>query len=148
VALRARLLLAALLLSLTIAGTAACGSDGGRVTVRPHESGASGAGEPSGTSPVTSGGVADCGQILKTYGQLATTALKGRDAAASAEQTLAGIANELPADLQGDLAVVADAFGQIASKGVIDGASALTSSAFVTANRHILGYLRDDCLPG
>ena len=44
--------------------------------------------------------------------------------------------------------MVADAFGQIAAKGVVDGASALTSSRFVKANQHILDYLRHDCLPG
>jgi hypothetical protein len=74
--------------------------------------------------------------------------VKGKDAAASAQKALDDLATKLPADLQGDLAVVADAFGQIAAKGVVDGASALTSSEFVTANEHILGYLRDDCLPG
>ena len=74
--------------------------------------------------------------------------MKGKDAAASAKKTLDDLAAKLPADLQGDLAVVADAFGQIAANGVVDGASALTSSEFVKANEHILGYLRDDCLPG
>jgi hypothetical protein len=140
--------LLALLLPLAVAGLVACGSDHGSVGVRPPTSG-----EPSGTAggsgpSATDGGLADCGEILKAYAQLATTAVKGKDAAASAGKTLADLAAKLPADLQGDLAVVADAFGQIAAKGVVDGASALTSSEFVKANEHILGYLRDDCLPG
>lgn len=148
----ARSVLFALVLPLAAAGLVACGSDQGNVGVRPPSSGATG--EPSGTSgggsgaSGTDGGLADCGEIFKAYGQLATTAVKGKDAAASAEKTLDDLASKLPADLQGDLAVVADAFGQIAEKGVVDGASALTSSEFVKANEHILGYLRDDCLPG
>jgi hypothetical protein len=142
----------ALVLPLAAAGLVACGSDHGSVDVRPPSSG--GTGEPSdtaagGSGPSgTGGGLADCGEILKAYGQLAATAVKGKDAAASAEKTLDDLATKLPADLKGDLAVVADAFGQIAAKGVVDGASALTSTEFVTANEHILGYLRDDCLPG
>lgn len=140
----ARSLLLALVLPLAAAGLVACGSDHGSVGVRPPTSSATG--EPGGTA--ADGGLADCGEILKAYGQLATTAVKGKDAAASAEKTLDDLATKLPADLQGDLAVVADAFGQIAAKGVVDGASALTSSEFVKANEHILGYLRDDCLPG
>ena len=148
----ARSVLLALLLPLAAAGLVACGSDQGNVGVRPPSSGVTG--EPSGTAgggsgpSGTDGGLADCGEILKAYGQLATTALKGKDAATSAEKTLDDLATKLPADLQADLAVVADAFGQIAAKGVVDGASALTSSEFVKANEHILGYLRDDCLPG
>jgi hypothetical protein len=145
----ARSVLLALLVPLATTGLVACGSDQGNVGVRPPSSGATG--EPSGTaggSSGTDGGLADCGEILKAYGQLATTAVKGKDAAASAEKTLDDLATKLPADLQADLAVVADAFGQIAAKGVVDGASALTSSEFVKANEHILGYLRDDCLPG
>jgi hypothetical protein len=147
----ARSVLLALVLPLAAAGLSACGSDQGHVSVRPPGSGATG--EPSGTvggsgSSGTDGGLADCGEILKSYGQLAATAGKGKDAAASAQKILDDLAAKLPADLQGDLAVVADAFGQIAAKGVVDGASALTSSEFVTANEHILGYLRDDCLPG
>ena len=147
----ARSVLLALVLPLAAAGVSACGSDHGKVAVRPPGSGATG--EPSGTaggsgSSGTDGGLADCGEILKAYGQLAATAVKGKDAAASAQKALDDLATKLPADLQGDLAVVADAFGQIAAKGVVDGASALTSSEFVKANEHILGYLRDDCLPG
>ena len=147
-----RPLLLAILLPVAAAGLVACGSDHS-VGVRPPTSGATGGGEPSGTAggggpSATDGGLADCGEILKAYGQLAATAAKGKDAAASAEKTLDDLATKLPADLQDDLAVVADAFGQIASKGVVDGASALTTSEFVKANEHILGYLRDDCLPG
>ena len=147
----ARPVVFALILPFAVAGLVACGSDHGSVNVRPSASGAQG--EPSGTAggsgpSATDGGLADCGEILKAYGQLAATAVKGKDAAASAEKTLEGLAAKLPADLQGDLAVVAHAFGQIAAKGVVDGASSLTSSDFVTANEHILGYLRDDCLPG
>jgi hypothetical protein len=147
----ARSALLALLLPVAVAGFGACGSDHGSVGVRPPTSSATGepsgtAGEPSGTAG--DGGLADCGEILKAYAQLATTAVKGKGAAASAEKTLADVAAKLPADLQGDLAVVGDAFGQIAAKGVVDGASALTSSKFVKANEHILGYLRHDCLPG
>ena len=59
-----------------------------------------------------------------------------------------GLADELPEDLQDDLAVVADAFGAIAEEGVVDGGSELTTSEFREANQNILGYLRDDCLPG
>jgi hypothetical protein len=140
----ARPALLALLLSVAAAGFGACGSDHGSVGVRPPTSSATG--EPGGTA--ADGGLADCGEILKAYAQLATTAVKGKGAAASAEKTLADLAAKLPSDLQGDLAVVADAFGQIAAKGVVDGASALTSSKFAKANEHILGYLRDDCLPG
>ena len=144
-------MLFALVLPLAAVGLVTCGSDHGSVDVRPPSSG--GTGEPSGTASRsgpsgTGGGLADCGEILKAYGQLAATAVKGKDAAASAGKTLDDLATKLPADLQGDLAVVADAFGQIAAKGVVDGASALTSSEFVKANEHILGYLRDDCLPG
>ena len=147
----ARPVLLALVLPLAAAGLVACGSDHGRVGVRPPSSGVTG--EPSATGgdagpSATDGGLADCGEILKAYAQLAATAVKGKDAAASAEKTLADLAPKLPADLQDDLAVVGDAFGQIAAKGVVDGASALTASDFVTANEHILGYLRDDCLPG
>jgi hypothetical protein len=151
----ARSVLLALLVPLAASGLVACGNDHGRVSVRPPSSGANG--EPSGTagggsgssgSSGVGGGLADCGEILKAYGQLAATALKGKEAAASAEKTLDALAAELPADLQDDLAVVADAFGQIAAKGVVEGASALTSSEFVKANEHLLGYLRDDCLPG
>ena len=148
----ARSVLLARLLPLAAVGLVACGRDQGNVGVRPPGSGATG--EPSGTAgggsgpSGTDGGLADCGEILKAYGQLAATAVKGEDAAASAEKTLDDLATKLPAALQADLAVVADAFGQIAAKGVVDGASALTSSEFVKANEHILGYLRDDCLPG
>jgi hypothetical protein len=145
----ARSALLALVLPVAVAGLGGCGSDHGRVGVRPPTSGATGepsgtAGEPSGTD----GGLADCSDILTAYARLATTAAKGKDAAASAEKTLADVAAKLPADLQADLAVVGDAFGQIAAKGVVDGASALTSSRFVKANQHILDYLRHDCLPG
>jgi len=142
--------LLAILLPVAAAGLVACGNDH-RVGVRPPTSGVTG--EPSGTTGSTGpsgtdGGLADCGEILKAYAQLAASAAKGKDAAASAEKTLDDLAAKLPANLQDDLAVVADAFGQIASKGVVEGASALTTSEFVKANEHILGYLRDDCLPG
>jgi hypothetical protein len=145
-----RPVLLAVLLPVAVAGLVACGSDHS-VGVRSPTSGVTG--EPSGTNggsgpSATDGGLADCGEILKAYAQLAATAAKGKDAAASAQKTLDDLAAKLPADLQDDLAVVADAFGQIAAKGVVDGASALTTSEFVKANEHILGYLRDDCLPG
>ena len=59
-----------------------------------------------------------------------------------------GLADELPDDLQDDLAVVADAFGAIAEQGVVEGGRELATSEFREANENILGYLRDDCLPG
>ena len=116
----ARPVLLALVLPLAAAGLVACGSDHGRVGVRPPTSGVTG--EPSATGgdagpSATDGGLADCGEILKAYAQLAATAVKGKDAAASAEKTLADLAPKLPADLQDDLAVVGDAFGQIAAQG-------------------------------
>jgi hypothetical protein len=92
--------------------------------------------------------VADCAEILKAYANLAVSALKGKDAAASARDTLNGLKSKLPSDLQGDLTVVGDAFGNIAENGVVSGSAALTSSEFVEANKNILSYLRDDCLPG
>ena len=108
-----------------------------------------GSGEPSGSAPSgTDGGLADCAEIFKAYASLAATAVKGEDAAAAAEKTLNGLKSKLPSDLQDDLAVVADAFGAIADKGVVDGSAALRSSAFVEASENIVGYLRDDCLPG
>jgi hypothetical protein len=146
----ARSALLALVLPVAVAGFGGCGGDHGTVGVRPPSSSATGEPSANGGTGGTAGdgGLADCGEILKAYAQLATTAVKGKGAAASAEKTLADLAAKLPSDLQGDLAVVADAFGQIAAKGVVDGASALTSSKFAKANEHILGYLRDDCLPG
>jgi hypothetical protein len=130
-------------------GVAACGGDESHVTVAPSASGGDGAGgggEPSDTR--ADGGLGDCAEILKSYGSLAATALKGKDAAAAAEKTLKGLEGKLPADLRDDLEVVANAFGAVAEKGVVLGARELTSSAFVEANKNILGYLRTDCLPG
>jgi hypothetical protein len=148
--LRARSFVLAALLGGVTLGVAACGND------RPAvEIGTPGSGEPSGgdggtgSGPSgTDGGVADCAEILKAYANLAVTALKGKDAAASARDTLNGLKSKLPSELQGDLTVVADAFGNIAENGVVEGSSALTSSDFVEANKSILTYLRDDCLPG
>jgi hypothetical protein len=128
----------------------ACGSTDSQVTVGPPVSGAgAGGGGGGGDGPgTTDGGVADCAQILKTYLSLASTALRGKDAAESAENTLEDIRNDLPSGLQADLQVVADAFGDIASKGVVRGAASLTTHEFLEANGNILGYLRHDCLPG
>ena len=145
--------LAALLGAATL-GVSGCGNDRPSVEIGTPGTGGTGAGEPSGggggtgSGPSGSGGVADCAEILKAYANLAVTAVKGKDAAASARDTLNGLKSKLPSDLQGDLTVVADAFGNIAENGVVAGSSALTSSAFVEANKNILGYLQDDCLPG
>lgn len=131
----------------------ACGNDRPKVEIGVpgtggSDSGGSG-GEPGGTgSGGGSGGVARCGEILRAYGSLAATAIQGVDAAANARDTLEGLAGELPEDLQDDLTVVADAFGAIAEEGVVQGASALATTEFREANENILGYLRDDCLPG
>ena len=73
---------------------------------------------------------------------------RAQDAPAAAQETLDGLSSDLPQDLQDDLAVVGEAFGAIAEDGVVRGASALTTSAFIEANENILGYLRNDCLPG
>jgi hypothetical protein len=132
-------------------GLVACGNDRPQVQIGVPGTGGSGdsGGEPSGTgSGGGSGGLARCGEILRAYGNLAATAIQGEDAAAKARDTLEGLADELPEDLQDDLTVVADAFGTIAEEGVVQGAAALTTSEFREANENILGYLRDDCLPG
>jgi hypothetical protein len=149
--LRARSFVLVALLGGVSLGVAGCGNDRPSVEIGTPGSGGSGAGEPSGTGSGpsgTDGGVADCAEILKAYANLAVSALKGKDAAASARDTLNGLKSKLPSDLQGDLTVVADAFGNIAENGVVSGSAALTSSEFVEANKNILSYLRDDCLPG
>ncbi len=133
------LLASGLALGLVAAG---CGSSSAHVDIGAPASG------PSATSPTTSSDLGDCGTILRTYLSLVATAAKGQNAAASAEKTLDGIKTKLPADLQSDLAVVADAFGEIADKGVAEGVKALRTSEFKQANEDILHYLRDDCLPG
>jgi hypothetical protein len=148
---RARSLVVAVALTAAPLGLAACGGDESHVTVAPSHAGGgsgggSGGGEPSDTR--ADGGLADCAEILKSYGSLAVTALKGKDAAASAEKTLKDLEGKLPADLRDDLEVVANAFGAIAEKGVVLGAKELTSGDFLEANKNILGYLRTDCLPG
>jgi hypothetical protein len=133
----------------SVIGLAACGSTDSQVTVGPPVSGAGAGGGAGGDGPgTTDGGVGDCAQILKTYLSLASTALRGKDAAKSAEKTLEGIRGDLPNALQADLQVVADAFGDIASKGVVRGAPSLATHEFLEANGNILGYLRHDCLPG
>jgi hypothetical protein len=137
-------------------GLVACGGDDGpdvEVSAPGTGSGGSGdsGGEPSGTGSEGSGsegGLGRCGEILRAYGTLAATALQGEDAAANAQETLEDLADDFPDALQDDLSVVADAFGAIAEQGVVDGASELTTSEFREANENILGYLRDDCLPG
>jgi hypothetical protein len=133
-------------------GLVACGNDRPKVEIGVPGTGGSGdsGGEPDGTGSDggSGGGLARCGEILRAYGRLAATAIQGEDAAANARETLEGLADELPADLQDDLTVVGDAFGTIAEEGVVQGASALTTSEFREANENILGYLRDDCLPG
>jgi hypothetical protein len=153
-----RLRLLAVALAVVAGSLVACGNDRPKVEIGVPGTGGSGesdgsgdgqSGTGSGSGQADSGGgLARCGEILRAYGSLATTALQGEDAAANARKTLEGLADELPEDLQDDLAVVADAFGQIADEGVVRGASALTTSAFREANENILGYLRDDCLPG
>jgi hypothetical protein len=136
------------LVACSVIGFAACGGSDSQVTVGPPVAGG-GAGGGGGDGPgTTDGGLGDCAQILKTYLSLATTALQGKDAAASAEKTLEGIRDDFPSALQADLQVVADAFGDIASKGVVSGARSLTTHEFLEANKNILGYLRHDCLPG
>jgi hypothetical protein len=137
-------------------GLVACGNDRPKVEIGVPGTGGSGGESGSGGGQGGSGsdgsgsggGLARCGEILRAYGNLAATAIQGEDAAANARETLEGLADELPADLQDDLTVVADAFGTIADEGVVQGASALTTSEFREANENILGYLRDDCLPG
>jgi hypothetical protein len=133
-------------------GLVACGNDRPKVEIGVPGTGGSdsgGSGEPGGTgSGGGSGGLARCGEILRAYGSLAATAIQGADAAANARDTLEGLADELPEDLQDDLTVVAEAFGAIADEGVVQGASALATTEFREANENILGYLRDDCLPG
>jgi len=133
----------------TVAGVAAvllvvagCGGSSSHVGISTPTT------SPPVTSPTTGGGLADCATILKTYLSLASTAVKGQDAAASAQKTLNGIKSELPASLQNDLSVVAKAFGTIAAQGVANGLKALTTDEFKTANENILRYLRNNCLPG
>jgi hypothetical protein len=148
----------ALALALIAAGgLVACGDDRPDVEISvprtgETENGSDGSGgEPNGTGSDgngSGGGLARCGEILRAYGNLAATAIQGEDAAANAQETLEGLADELPEDLQDDLTVIADAFGTIADEGVVQGASALITSKFREANENILGYLRDDCLPG
>jgi hypothetical protein len=133
-------------------GLVACGNDRPEVTIGvPGTGGSGGSGDQGGAGSDgggSGGGLARCGEILRAYGDLAATAIQGEDAAVNAQETLEGLADELPEDLQDDLTVVADAFGTIAAEGVVAGASALTTSEFREANENILGYLRDDCLPG
>jgi predicted small lipoprotein YifL len=132
-------------------GLAGCGSDGDSPLVAPPATGedAGGSGGGSGTDDsIVDGGLGECGQILKTWLSLATTAFQGQDAAKSAQDTLEGIKDDLPEDLQDDLQVVADAFGALADDGIVQGAQELTTSEFRDANENILGYLREDCLPG
>jgi len=152
---RVSLLAIALAVAVPAVGLAACSSSGG-VGI--------GAG-PSGTGPsitlpdvtlpdvslpdlTVPGGLKDCATILATYVRLAVTAVRGKEAAASAQKTLNGIKKKLPPQLQADLTVVANGFGAIASQGVTAGRKALTAPAFKKANQNILSYLRDDCLPG
>ena len=151
---RTRLVAVALALAVPLGAVTACSS-----------SGSVGIGSPSGTEPTITvpgftvpdvsvpdltvpGGLKDCGTILATYVKLAVTAVRGKEAAASARETLDGIKAKLPAELQSDLATVAEAFGAIASEGITDGRKALTTQKFKDANANILSYLRDDCLPG
>jgi hypothetical protein len=132
-------------------GLVACGDDGPDVEIGVPGTGDGSGGEPGGTGSDGSGGsggLARCGEILRAYGSLAATAIQGEDAATNAQETLEGLADELPDDLQDDLAVVADAFGAIAEQGVVEGGRELATSEFREANENILGYLRDDCLPG
>jgi hypothetical protein len=144
--------LAIALAFLAAGGLVACGDDGPAVEIGVPGTGSDGSGgEPVGTGSDGSGeggGLGRCGEILRAYGSLAATAIQGEDAAANARETLQGLADELPEDLQDDLAVVADAFGAIAEQGVVEGGSELATSEFREANENILGYLRDDCLPG
>jgi hypothetical protein len=122
---------------------AACANES-HVTVEPPPSETT----DRGTGGTSTSDLHDCAAILKAYASLASTALRGKNAAKHAQETLDGIKDDFPAALQSDLKVVADAFGSIAANGIVDGAKALTTHEFLEANKHLLGYLRHDCLPG
>ena len=93
--------------------------------------------------------MADCAEILKAYGKLAATAVKGKEAAASAPRPLEDIAAKLPeraARRSGGRRPTRS--GSWRTRVWSTGATALTTTEFVEANKSILGYLREDCLPG
>jgi hypothetical protein len=91
------------------------------------------------------GNLDECMTVAATYAGLAMSALGGEEAAKEALSQLDELKTELPSDLEDDLDVIAEAYGEVADKGIIDGADALDSDEFNEADANIQAWLEETC---
>ena len=73
------------------------------------------------------------------------SALGGEDAAKEAQEAVEKLKADLPDELDDALDTVGDAYGEVADKGLIDGAEALDTDEFKEADEKINAYLEEAC---
>lgn len=87
----------------------------------------------------------DCLDLAASYSSLYLEALGGADGAKDAQAKAKEMKSQLPDDLHDDIDVVADAIGEVADKGIVNGSDALSTSEYEDANTAITDYLTKEC---
>lgn len=91
------------------------------------------------------GELGDCMEIAAAYGSLYFEALGGADGAEEAQRKADELKSVLPEDLHDDIDVIADAIGEVAEQGIVDGSEALSSPEYQAADQAINDYLAEQC---
>ncbi len=94
---------------------------------------------------VVAASVGSCVELASQWAQLQIQLLGGTDPGVSEQQVAQTFKSQLPADLHNDVDIVAAAVGQIAVKGVLDGAGALNTPQYQAANGAVTSYLATAC---
>ncbi len=173
---RLRMLLPIALVTLTALVAPSCGSDDSSDTAattsndRDSSSQTSGSDKSSTSDPSSSdsgsdnsnsdipdiGDITDglpdnlegCLNLASAYASLYLEALGGEDGAAKAQKTAEELKGQLPSELHDDIDVIADAIGQVATKGVINGSDALNSPEYNDADAALTKYFEQECGAG
>lgn len=86
-----------------------------------------------------------CLEIAGSWAGLRLAALGSPDDARQARADAEELKANLPDSLHDDVDVVAAAFGEVAEKGIVDGAAALDTPEFLQANQAIEAHLTRNC---
>lgn len=89
--------------------------------------------------------VSDCVNIGLTWGKLQAATLggtNGTDQAQTAAEELKGL---VPADLDDDIDVIAEALGTLADEGLTSGSTALSSPEYEAAVEELTTYIGSEC---
>ncbi len=91
------------------------------------------------------GDLEGCIGMATAYSSLYLEALGGEDGARDAQKTAEALKDELPSDLHDDIDVIADAIGQIAEEGLLNGSDAFETPEYKEADAAVTKYLQEEC---